>query len=272
MQDLTPEGRRTIESVAQRHGVSTDAVLTLLQALQAGNGAMAQFSHPELGGMGQWSQGGMTMVGDMFNQGLRARVDALCTELAGLLRAQPGLMAAPVQAQAQIQPGSDAGASLFVPRAARSGAWWPAELGDPTSAGAQNDLRYAVFPAARRLAVEHGGRMTLYDTGDHVITGVSQQQSGSRSLTFTSQHGLVRLSDLPVITPERPAPASPQPKTEPPVPMPPVKAEPEPPARAPDRSSEDVLTTLERLAELHRKGVLTDQEFTAKKAELLGRL
>src|SRR3954451_17211577 len=107
MQDLTPEGRRTIESVAQRHGVSTDAVLTLLQALQAGNGAMAQFSHPELGGMGQWSQGGMTMVGDMFNQGLRARVDALCTELAGLLRAQPGLMAAPVQAQAQIQPGSD---------------------------------------------------------------------------------------------------------------------------------------------------------------------
>jgi hypothetical protein len=33
-----------------------------------------------------------------------------------------------------------------------------------------------------------------------------------------------------------------------------------------------VLTTLERLAELHRKGVLTDQEFTAKKAELLSRL
>jgi len=26
------------------------------------------------------------------------------------------------------------------------------------------------------------------------------------------------------------------------------------------------------LAELHRKSVLTDQEFTAKKAELLGRL
>jgi len=270
MQDLTPEGRRAIKSIAQRHGVSTDAVLTLLHALRAGNGAMAQFSHPELGGMGQWSQGGMTMVGDMFNQGLRARVDALCTELAGLLRTQPSLMAAP--AQTQSQSGSDAGVSLFVPRAAQPGAWWPAELGDPTSAGAQNDLRYAVFPAARRLAVEHGGRMTLYDTGDHVITGVSQQQSGSRSLTFTSQHGLVRLSNLPVVAPVRPAPASLQSEPEPPALASLAKAGSKLPACAPDRSSEDALTTLERLAELHRKGVLTDQEFTAKKAELLSRL
>ena len=29
---------------------------------------------------------GMVMVGDMFNQGLKARVDALCRDLAGLLR------------------------------------------------------------------------------------------------------------------------------------------------------------------------------------------
>jgi hypothetical protein len=57
---------------------------------------MAQFSHPELGGMGQWSMGGMIMVGDMFNNGLKARVDALCNDLSALLRgpspfaAQPG--------------------------------------------------------------------------------------------------------------------------------------------------------------------------------------
>jgi hypothetical protein len=30
--------------------------------------------------------------------------------------------------------------------------------------------------------------------------------------------------------------------------------------------------TLERLAELHRKRVLTDEEFTTKKAELLSRI
>src|SRR3954464_5367669 len=113
MQELTPEGQRTLQGIAERHGVSTDAALTLLRALVAGRGGMAQFDHPELGGMGQWSQGGMTMVGDMFNHGLRARVDALCTELANLMRAQPGLIAA-TPAQTQIQSGSDAGASLFV--------------------------------------------------------------------------------------------------------------------------------------------------------------
>ena len=69
--ELTPEGRRLVEDVAQRHGVSADAVLTLLQAVAAGHGTSAQFSHPELGGMGQWSQGGMIMVGDMFNNALK---------------------------------------------------------------------------------------------------------------------------------------------------------------------------------------------------------
>ena len=52
-------------------------------------GDQAQFNHPDPGGLGQWSQGGMIMVGDMFNQGLKYRVDALCNELAGLLRSQP---------------------------------------------------------------------------------------------------------------------------------------------------------------------------------------
>ena len=37
-------------------------------------------------------------------------------------------------------------------------------------------------------------------------------------------------------------------------------------------SAEDVFAALERLAELHKKGVLTDEEFSAKKAELLARI
>ena len=86
MQDLTPEGRRALDAIARRNGVSLDAALTLLRAVAAGGGRMAQFSHPELGGMGQWSPGGMIMVGDMFNHGLKQRVDTLCSELAALLR------------------------------------------------------------------------------------------------------------------------------------------------------------------------------------------
>ena len=29
--------------------------------------------------------------------------------------------------------------------------WWPADLGDPSTSGAQNDMRYAFFPDERRL-------------------------------------------------------------------------------------------------------------------------
>jgi hypothetical protein len=276
MQELTPEGQRTLQGIAERHGVSTDAALTLLRALVAGRGAMAQFNHPELGGMGQWSQGGMTMVGDMFNQALRARVDALCTELASLLRTEPSIVvAAPSQSQSQSQAGVSSSASLFVSGAgAAAGAWWPTELGNPSSAGAQNDLRYAVFPATRRLAIERGGRVTVYDTGDHMISGVSQQQSGDQSLTFTSQRGLVRLADLPVLQAERPrsGPSAEAEKSRPqPTPAMPSQAAAASPPSA-ERSSGDVLATLERLAELHRKGVLTEEEFTAKKAELLSRI
>jgi hypothetical protein len=276
MQELTPEGQRTLQGIAERHGVSTDAALTLLRALVAGRGAMAQFNHPELGGMGQWSQGGMTMVGDMFNQALRARVDALCTELASLLRTEPSIVvAAPSQSQSQSQAGVSSSASLFVSGAgAAAGAWWPTELGNPSSAGAQNDLRYAVFPATRHLAIERGGRVTVYDTGDHMISGVSQQQSGDQSLTFTSQRGLVRLADLPVLQAERPqsGPSAEAEKSWPqPTPAMPSQAAAAAPPSA-ERSSGDVLATLERLAELHRKGVLTEEEFTAKKAELLSRI
>ena len=87
MQQLTSEGQQKVTELAQRYGVSTEAVLTLLHALVHGHGTMAQFDHRELGGRGQWMPGGMVMVGDMFNQALKATVDGLCTELVSLLAA-----------------------------------------------------------------------------------------------------------------------------------------------------------------------------------------
>jgi hypothetical protein len=69
--------------------------------------------------------------------------------------------------------------------------WWPAALGVPSSVGAQNDVRYAYFPAARRLAVDLKGKVTVYDTQDHQIGGFSQQQSELGSLSFASQFGPV---------------------------------------------------------------------------------
>jgi hypothetical protein len=64
MRKLTPAGQQLIEEVAQRHGFSTDAVMSMLESVIRGNGSMAQFNHPEFGGSGQWMRGGMTMVSD----------------------------------------------------------------------------------------------------------------------------------------------------------------------------------------------------------------
>jgi hypothetical protein len=43
-----------------------------------------------------------------------------------------------------------------------------------------------------------------------------------------------------------------------------------PPAAAPAPSEDDQLEQLEKLGDLHAKGILTDEEFAAKKAQILG--
>ena len=166
MQDLTPEVRARLDAIAARHGVSPDAALALLRAIEVGQGVMAQFNHPELGGMGQWLRTGMVMVGDMFDTGLKRRVGDLSSELAALLSEH---VAASTKAKpAQAPPRPD----------------------DPHRAGAAADA--------------------------------SSQRAPSHS-------------------------ASMQPVGDP-------------------------LLLIERLAELRAKGVLTDEEFLSKKAELLQRL
>lgn len=207
MQQLTPEGQHLVAEVAQRHGFSIDAVTTMLFAVRNGNGTMAQFWHPEFGGGGQWMQGGMVMVGDMFNHALKGRVDALCNDLSGVLSRQPGLLqTGSFQSQSQGGAGyqnQTAGgfpgqSSLFVPDPALH--WWPAELGSPSATGAQNQVKYAYFAHLRRLAVDTNGECWVYDTQDHQIGGFSQQQGGGSSITFTSQYGTVNLAGLPVVS------------------------------------------------------------------------
>lgn len=204
MRMLTTAGRNRLAEIARRHGVSEDAAGSMLAAVTNGGGTMAQFSHPELSGSGQWMRGGMTMVGDMFNSGLKATVDNLCGDLSDLL-----LNPAPGMWRDAAPQGPETGAP-FSPGFG-GGNWWPAELGSPNASGAQNDLRYACFGDARRLAVEIAGVLTVYDTADHWISGVSQQQGNGWTLTFTSQYGTVPVSSLRVVEgesrPAEPAPA-----------------------------------------------------------------
>jgi hypothetical protein len=214
----------------------------------------------------------MTMVGDMFNHALKAEVDGLCSELARLLASEPLF---PVSSGGQMQSQTQGGGrpaggegprgsdrvSLFVPvPSAASAGWWPADLGSPAATGAQNGLRYAYFAGKRRLAVDLNGCVTVYDTLDHQISGVSQQQGAGASLTFTSQRGVVRLAELPVVpagkdstAPLREGPADTRADTE-------------------VSTQDDIFAKIERLAELKQKGILSEEEFAAKKAELLRRL
>jgi hypothetical protein len=283
------EAQRRIAEIAAKNGFSEEAGLAMAEAIARGVGSMAQFNHRDLGGQGQWAKGGMLMVADMFNDGLKARVRALAEALAEA--AQRGA----------IQPKGETGAATGAtagdggPRDAtaphgRTG-WWPESLGRPASSGAQNGMRYAVFPAARRVAIERGGKVSVHDSGDHRIGGVSQQQGASQSLRFTSQHGDVSLDAMPEVSdsasPARPvesgddtadrhrdtaslgaaadradghgseAPAAPRPTA---------------PAAKAALDARDPLELIRKLAEMRDAGILSEAEFAAKKTELLARL
>ena len=162
--------------------------------------------------------------------------------------------------------------------------WWGPDLNYPNSAGGQNGMRYAWFSQARRLAIESNGQVIVYDTLDHNIGGVSQQQSGGYSVTFSSQYGYVDLSRLPVVSINGQPPLAPAPA--------PVYA----PAPAPVASyapsysntaqntyapmnnassstgDSDIFASIEKLAALQSRGILSEQDYAGKKAELLSRL
>ena len=171
----------TIEEIAARHGFSPDAGRAAYAALQSGGFSQAQFSHPELGGMGQWMSGGMMMIGDMFNDGLKWRVGALLTELSQ--HREP---------QAAVSPASGGNWGF-----AQSGNWWPAELGSPASSGSQNDMAYAWFPNSAKLLVKLAGDVFAFDTGNLSIYGVQQQQgSGIGSVVLNTSNGPMGLLGL----------------------------------------------------------------------------
>jgi hypothetical protein len=86
------------------------------------------------------------------------------------------------------------------------------------------------------------------------------------SISFGSQYGTIDLSRLPVVSRngqpvEAPPPAD---STSP--------HQPDTPASGQSASEGDIFAAIERLGDLRAKGILTDEEFNAKKAELLARL
>jgi len=267
MNTLTPEGEKALTQIAQKYNISLDSALSMSYSVNNGGGTMAQFSIPELGS-GQWMQGGMTMCGDMFNHGLKATVNNLCGELSNLMATTQVLQPAPQGSGSNGMGG---------------GSWWPSELGSPSSSGGQNGMQYAYFPSACRLAISVNGEVSIYNTLNHQIGGVQQQQGGGSSLSFTSQYGTFSSLDLPLISGPGSLPSNQNDQNDQNTqndqtiqnqPVPNRDPDPEPLPVADDASpnSQDTFKSIQQLGDLHQAGILTDQEFADKKAELLSRL
>jgi hypothetical protein len=291
MPELTQQGQKIVGDLASRHGFSTDAVQHMLVAVMNGNGQMAQFNHPEFAGSGQWMSGGMTMIGDMFNNYLKGNIQSLCADIASTLQQQgtpfqSGSFQSQsqngVDSQSQMSGGIRGSSSLFVPDLSQN--WWPADLGNPNATGSQNQTQYAYFGDSCRLAVKTGSSVWVYDTLQHRIGGFSQQQGAKGSITFSSQFGTVDLSSLPIVMRDGQMviPNSMEHQNASAVPEPVIPAAP-----MPDQSelrlsvvanaevnpaNVDVFAAIEKLGDLKAKGILTDEEFSEKKKELLARL
>lgn len=264
MQQLSDHGAAVMNNTAQQFGLSQDAVRCMMDAISAGGGNQAQFSHPEVGGMGQWQAGGMVMVGDMFNTGLQAMVSNLCQSLAQSYH--NGNFYAP-------QPVKGAGGF-----SAGGAQWWPADLGQPSSTGMQNNMGYAVFPQTARLATMLNGDVRVFDTGQHMIGGVSQQQGSGTSVVFTSQFGNISTYDLvmiagpEVLPPQEPAQVQPIPEPQAPAAPQNITPTPTQPAAASVIDQGQILDALSKLGSLRDQGILTEDEFQTKKIDLLSRL
>jgi hypothetical protein len=264
---FTDASFQNMNNIANRYGISIGAVTDLTHTLMRSNGSMAQFNIPELGGGGQWMQGGMTMVGDMFNNQLKYTVDGLCIEISNLIH-QGGIQYKPLpKIQNQGQGGFQNNSA---------GNWW-GDLGYPNSTGSQNNTSYAIFSNIGRLAIQQNGKVTVFNTLDHQIGGVGQQQGGTYSVSFTSQYGTVDLNTLPIVSggEEKPKAQKSQNNAQNNVQNQPAQIVSEniPTNTANINDLEgDIFGKIEKLANLKNKEIISFEEFENKKAELLSRL
>ena len=176
-----------IPSVAERYVVSEETARRIYDCLKQTGGTACQFDIPEFGGHGQWMPG-MVMTSDPSDRDLQAKIDGLCCELAAIVRgsdsASPGALE------------GGGGPTVVGTDMAAGESWWPASFGRAAATGEQCGIRYAHFPAVRRLLVQQGARVDAYDTGDYVISGIAQQQGAASSITFNSNRGPVGLDQL----------------------------------------------------------------------------
>ena len=176
--------------MAGRYGVSLDAALTLLDALGQGNGAQAQFNHPDTGGMGQWSQGGMIMIRRRVQpRSQTPRLRALQRAGRALARAAAGAIAIAERGR-RGEPVRRRGGRIE-PMVAR-------RIGQPGVDGrAKRYCATPISPAFAGSPSSRAGAFSVYDSGEHMVSQVLSGAGRRPDADFTSQLGVVRVADLP---------------------------------------------------------------------------
>ena len=179
-----------VDRMAKKHSVSPAAVQVVLAALRSeGAAGWPSSATPTSGGM-------FAVVARHVHGGRHVQHATQCQAGRALQRPR-GPSGHCRKTAGGVHPEGD---EVSYRSQTRSEDWWPAGLGRPAAVGAQNDLRYAVFPETRRLVIDDQGTISIYDTGSHRIFGVAQAQNADRTLTFTSQDGLVRIANLPRVS------------------------------------------------------------------------
>jgi hypothetical protein len=158
------------KAIAEKYGIPHEVVKDLLTKLRRTNGRQVQFSDESLGGMGQWS-GGMVMIGRMGDDALKAKIGALCAELAQLAQSS----------------GMEKTMDTFQEQSKDS----TKDAPSASAAGSQNGVRYAYFAEESRLEIERDGVKKTYDATGYRISGVAQDQSTgvAATLRFTTADG-----------------------------------------------------------------------------------
>lgn len=139
--------------------------------------------------------------------------------------------------------------------------------------------RYGISPEAAqavfRSLAAHDGRTAQFSHPD--LGGMSQWLRGGMTVVGDMFNGPLKqqvdafCSDLADAL-QRIGAGAAGPSASPPPAQPGSGATPPPASPASGPISGDPILLIERLAELRQKGILTEEEFTAKKADLLGRL
>src|SRR5687768_15679393 len=122
-----------IPEIAARYLIPEEKVREIHRQLQANGGTQCQFQCEELGGPVQWMPG-MVMTTRWHDEGLRARVDGLCSEVAAIVRGSGTSAPAALRRDPDTAPSS---ACVELPAGE---SWWPAAFGHPAASGAQSGV------------------------------------------------------------------------------------------------------------------------------------